>query len=151
MMFRRVGAGLLLFLLLGGPSPGAVGECGADVRNEAADEEEFCRDFLEWIFIRAAERQEIDDTLRDDCRRQLPQICEGSRLPRCSPTIRQADACINALSAAETLETPFYLLPECERSQLCNAEGDDTATGGSTPSIEDLCPAAEERARREAM
>lgn len=125
---RRVLAAVALFALLGGPTPGAVGSCGDSV-DGFADLTEYCKEREELTCVRRALRKELSTQERDDCRREALSACERRFwAPDCRPTARQANACLNALRAEETVDTPEDELDECNTEALCTVK---TAAAGS--------------------
>jgi hypothetical protein len=120
---RRVAACTLLFTLLCGPTPGAVGSCGSDELAREADLESYCAQREQLVCVRQSLRREITIVERDECRRQAIMDCHNrSWAPRCQPTERQTQACLNALSSTDTLNTPEDELEECQTKALCTAE-----------------------------
>lgn len=115
---------LLLFLLLAAPTPGAVGSCSTgDELQDAADVESYCKQREELICIRRYLRKELSIDDRDDCRRKVTDLCERRFwAPECRPSVRQANACLNALRAEETVDIPEGKLIECDTSSLCTAK-----------------------------
>jgi hypothetical protein len=129
---RRALAGALLFVVLAGPTPGAVGSCGGDELDREADLDSYCAEREQLVCVRQALRREITSGQRDDCRRAAIAACRNrSWAPRCQPTERQTQACLNALRSLDTLNTPDDELEECQTDALCTAERrDDAAIGG---------------------
>ncbi len=120
-MARRALAAAALLLLLGGPTPGAVGSCDDDV-DGFADLTEYCKEREELICVRRALRKELSTEQRDDCRREAMDACDRRFwAPDCRPTNRQAQACLNALRSTETVQTPEDELKECNTEALCTA------------------------------
>ncbi|MGD8859655.1 MAG: hypothetical protein PVI30_06575 [Myxococcales bacterium] len=110
----------LLFLFLGGPTPGAVGSCDADP-DGFADLQAYCQQREELVCVRRSLRKEITIGEREECRRRAIALCaQRTWAPDCRPTERQARACINALFARDTLYTPEDELEECNTEALCN-------------------------------
>ena len=129
---RRALAGVLLFLVLAGPTPGAVGSCGGDELDREADLDSYCAEREQLVCVRQALRREITSGQRDDCRRTAIVDCRNrSWAPRCQPTERQTQACLNALRSLDTLNTPDDELEECQTEALCTTERrDDAGIGG---------------------
>ncbi len=129
---RRLVVGALMLLFLAGPTPGAVGSCGAE--EGFADLLSYCREKEELICWRRELRGEFGGDPQGvvDCRRQARRECEERFWPPdCRPTERQANACINALSSADTVETAESEIAECEREALCTVDPEDTAANES--------------------
>jgi hypothetical protein len=125
---RRLLAAVALFALLGGPTPGAVGACDDSV-DGFADLSEYCKEREELTCVRRALRKELSTQERDDCRREALSACERRFwAPDCRPTTRQANACLNALRAEETVNTPEDELDECNTQALCTVK---TSAAGS--------------------
>jgi hypothetical protein len=129
MTAKRALWALGLFLLCGGPTPGAVGDCTGDTGDEPADLAAYCQEKNELICVRRALRDDISQSESDDCRREVISACmRSSWAGDCRPTMRQTDACLNALYDRETLETPEDEIVECQRASLCNV-----STRGAVP------------------
>jgi hypothetical protein len=129
MTTKRTLWALALFLLCGGPTPGAVGDCQGDELAEPADIAEYCREKNELICVRRAERDEISRSDSDECRRDVIDACQRSRWAGdCRPTLRQTEACLNALYDRATLDTPEDEIVECQRASLCKVD-----TRGAVP------------------
>lgn len=115
---------LALLLVLGGPTPGAVGSCGEDSA-PFADLNDYCnkRELLscERRRLRGEFAVMADPTgAFDACLLNSGLTCQ-SRFwaPGCRPTTRQVNACIAALQSYDTLEVEEADLPECKVSALC--------------------------------
>jgi hypothetical protein len=129
MTAKRTLWALGLFLLLGGPTPGAVGDCQGDHGDDAADLTDYCIEKNELICVRRAYRNEISRSESDDCRRDAIDACmRSSWAGDCRPTVRQTEACLNALYDRDTVDTPEDEIVECQRASLCKV-----TTRGSTP------------------
>ena len=130
----RVLFALLLFVFLAGPTPGAIGSCDGEAGDEFADLTEYCLEKEKWICVRQFTRQQaacedeenvarcrIDNNAQmQTCRYDSMDICNArSWASNCRPTVRQADACINALSSTQTLDTPVDEIKECDPKRLC--------------------------------
>jgi hypothetical protein len=127
----RAGFGVLLVLVLGGPTPGAVGSCGNDSLSGQADLQSYCSEREQLVCVRRNLRREITDGERDECRLAAIQQCASrSWAPECRPTERQARACLNALSALETVRTPENKIMECSTKALCTLHYTPTTGGG---------------------
>jgi hypothetical protein len=130
-------ASLLLVLLLGGPTPGAVGSCSGEGKLDAfADLQSFCKEREQLECVRRALRKELTTQQRDDCRRAAIMDCEQrSWAPGCHPTERQADACLNALRSLDTLSTKEKDIAECNQQALCTtrhaAQASDAGAAGA--------------------
>jgi hypothetical protein len=114
----------MLVLLLGGPTPGAVGSCTGEGKLDAfADLASFCKESEQLKCVRRALRKELTTQQRDDCRRAAITDCEQrSWAPGCHPTERQARACLNALRSLDTLSTKEKDIAECNQRALCTAQ-----------------------------
>jgi len=135
----RIGVAVGLIVLLGGPTPGAVGSCGEDSA-PFADLQEYCetRELLSCERRRlrgefqvtprdpAAEKQAFDACLLD------ATLGCASRFwaPGCRPTTRQVNACIAALQSYDTLDVEEADLPQCKVSALCTV---NTLSDGGMP------------------
>jgi hypothetical protein len=117
----RALAALGLVLLLAAPTPGAVGSCGSGGElTRFADLQPFCKQSEQLKCVRRALRKELTDQQRDDCRRAAIMQCEQrSWAPGCHPIVRQTRACLNALSALDTLQTKERDIVECNTTALC--------------------------------
>jgi hypothetical protein len=129
----RAGFSVLLMLVLGGPTPGAVGSCGTDDLAGFADIQRYCAQREQLVCVRRNLRKEITNGQRDECRRAaLKQCASRSWAPECHPTEREARACINALSDLDTLKTPEDKIHECSTKALCTLHY-VPSTGGNKP------------------
>ncbi len=123
-MYLVLAAGL--FLLLGGPSPGAVGGCSEE--DDSADAAEFCVERKAWECARARARGEIDAAGEQTCRGRINMQCAGAQWAcEVPPSTRQTDACINALSDPSRLNESSASIRECA---LCNSPVQPTTDGG---------------------
>jgi hypothetical protein len=128
------GAGLIL--LLGGPTPGAVGSCGGDELGGEADVRAYCTEREQLICVRRSLRREITPGQSDDCRREAIQICKARAwAPACRPTERVARACLNALRSLDTVKTPEDRIKECRTSSLCSLHGEPTSLDAGTGNV----------------
>ena len=127
---RRLFIVLPLAMLLLGPTPGAVGSCNhdaednpvLDTRDELID---YCQSKEQLICYRRQLREEIDADEFNECGHEAKRLCEIRYWsPDCLPTQRQADACLRALSAVDTLDTDESEIKECSEDALCNVERD---------------------------
>lgn len=112
---------LLLVPVLVGPAPGAVGGCGcgSDPLDEPVDLEAYCIEREQLVCVREFERGVGSVFDRDDCRREVIDLCSTRSFPRgCSPSKRKASACLNALHARSTLGETVNQLKECR--DLCD-------------------------------
>lgn len=117
-----------LMLLLGGPTPGAVGNCG-DKSAPFADLGKYCEDRELLSCERRRLRGEFELSPRDpamekaafdDCLLQATLDCQNRFwAPGCRPTVRQVNACIAALQSYDTLAVEEADLPECKIEALC--------------------------------
>ena len=120
---RRWLAGVALFVLLGGPTPGAVGRCSGDEKlDQVANPETYCEQRDQLICVRRELRQELSLAKTIECRRTAIANCQArSFAPGCRPTERQVRACISALRSLDTLHTPDDEIAECNVKALCTA------------------------------
>jgi hypothetical protein len=128
---RRFLACLALALLLGGPTPGAVGSCGEE--DEFVELIPYCEEREQLICYRQYLRGELGSGDRgvEKCRRDAVEACRNRRwAPGCRPTERQARACINALEAVDTLDTPESEIDECSDQALCRVREEAPAGAG---------------------
>lgn len=127
---------LLVLLMLGGPTPGAVGSC--DAEDSEADLYAFCRSREELTCWRRGLRRELTDNAVNQCRIDAIEKCQQSTwAPGCKPTQRQADACINALRAMDTVQTKESKIAECKQKSICTAKETNLSSaetdGGDIP------------------
>jgi hypothetical protein len=109
-------------LLLAAPTPGSVGACGSDERDFPADFMDYCQKREQLGCVRRFLRKEITGPTRDTCRLDAVDACGRSAFPAdCQPTRRETDACLNALSSFDTLDTKEADLAECKQNALCHA------------------------------
>ena len=121
----------LIFGLLGGPTPGAVGSCGGDELEEPADLASYCSEREQLVCVRRELRHEISIAERDDCRRAAIEACTRRFWPSdCRPSERQTRACLNALRSTDTLQMQESELEECHTEALCTVEPSDDAGAG---------------------
>jgi len=118
-----VGCGLGV-LLLSGTTPGAVGSCnGDDELSRPAEFRSYCEQREQLVCIRRFLREEITAEARDICLWDALAACALRAFPAgCEPTLRETDACVRALSALDTVDTPDDQIGEC---QLCEGEAAD--------------------------
>jgi hypothetical protein len=127
--FIRAGCAAALVVLLGGPTPGAVGSCGSDDLDNPADLEAYCTERDQLVCVRRSLRGELSQVERDDCRRLAIAQCQDRFwLQGCEPTRRQARACLNALRSFDTLDTREDKIEECSISTLCGIRIVDAGT-----------------------
>ena len=124
---RRVLLGIVLVLFLGGPTPGAVGDCSEDEGASVAAPD--------WCFEKGGlvcERRAAmtppgpdNDAAKEECYRSLDVSCPGSTWPLdCVPPTRMlANACIAALSNTDRLSEPESAIVECQVATLCGGGG----------------------------
>lgn len=135
----RVVLALGLVLLLGGPTPGAVGSCGDDSA-PFADLRMYCetrellsceRRRLRGEFETSPRDPQAEKDAFDGCLLDATLGC-ASRFwaPGCRPTTRQANACIAALQSYDTLDVEESELPECKVGALCTV---NMLSDGGTP------------------
>jgi len=141
MTLKRVGlrilSGLGLVLLLGGPTPGAVGSCGEESA-PFVDLNEYCETREALSCERRRLRGEFPSTSEQDpefkeCVRVAYQDLCPLRFwaPGCRPTTRQVSACLGALRSFDTLDVEEDDLPECKVSALCTVQME--ASDGGMP------------------
>lgn len=89
----HAGGGVLLFLILAGPTPGNVGGCGST--NQAVSAPQHCTDQEFWLCRRDQYAGRIDQTEFNACVQAIPGTCDGAAWPAgCAPTPAQSDACL---------------------------------------------------------
>jgi hypothetical protein len=110
----------VIFVVLGGPAPGATGtSCGDDF--ESPDFVEYCYARKAYECDRARARMEFDDTVWRRCRGDVASMCDGgSWASDCFPTRASTSACLSALIDLGRLSTPTSALPECQYDAVCN-------------------------------
>jgi len=119
--------------LLGGPTPGAVGSCGGDDLDRFADLDTYCVEREDLVCVRRWNRGEISETEMNECRYDARDLCERRTWSAdCRPTERQARACLNALAARDTLETPEDEIDECRVEALCTVRTVGAAGSGGS-------------------
>lgn len=136
---RRLGLAGLVFIALGGPTPGAIGSCNDDV--QVADPVKFCEKKKSYTCLREFARGDIaihpsapgmcnGAPDREACEREASRnICLGAVEGECAsvtwgtdcepPNTIQADACINALKAIPRLAEATASIVECRPEVLC--------------------------------
>ncbi|MBN1654995.1 MAG: hypothetical protein JXA30_14595 [Deltaproteobacteria bacterium] len=134
---------LPLALLLAGPTPGAVGSCNQEGKDNPLLDldgglQSYCQEKEQLICWRRGLRDELDSGEVIECRREAIRLCEARYWSSdCRPTKRQADACLRALSAKETLQTEESELSECSQKALCTVKvmpaENDESDGGDEP------------------
>lgn len=120
----RVLVGLGLMLVLGGPTPGAVGSCGEESAPFAD-----LRSYCETRELLSCERRRLRGEFNtepvpqgafDACLLAATLDCRNRFwAPGCRPTTRQVNACIAALQSYDTLDVEEADLPECKVEALC--------------------------------
>lgn len=131
-MLRRSASCAALFLLLGGPTPGAVGSCGDDELARPAEFKSYCLEREQLICVRRGMRREISTAAEHECRWDAIAFCDAvdDWNPRCHPTERVTRACLNALRSLDTLQTPEHELEECGSEALCTVSQRDAGGPG---------------------
>lgn len=139
----RVVVGVVLFLALGGPSPGAVGACDGDISTVDADQ--FCANRKARECNRGRARGELpaapapctDDPVTpvnesevqvcawQYCLGRVPSDCTGQTWDRCAtpPSVATANACLSALENPDRVGEPTNAIPECSVDVICPAAG----------------------------
>lgn len=103
--------GVLLFLFLGGPTPGSIGDCGAG--ESFAKPVEHCQKKKAWTCARRSARGDISPAENTACLSNVSIVCAPANWPvGCLPSQQQSDACIAALMNADTLGTPGQCFPD---------------------------------------
>jgi hypothetical protein len=132
---------MLGWLLISAPTPGAVGSCGADKLDVPSNFSSYCQNRGQLVCVRRFLRKEITADSRDSCRWAAIDACAlRSFASRCTPTLRQTDACLTALSSFDTLSTPDDAIPECDEKILCTAtpsQASDAGVDAQTPDRSD--------------
>lgn len=104
------------------PTPGSVGACGGDDLSDPADFQSYCEERGQLVCVRRFLRRELTERERDACRWKAVDDCARRTFPSdCHPTERRAQACLNALSSFDTLETKESEIAECNTEALCDA------------------------------
>lgn len=140
---RRLPNRLLWLLLcvpwLTGPTQGAVGACSCDPDplSGPADVRAYCQEREELICVREFERGRYTELERDDCRRAAIDACALRTFPPgCEPTVRQAQACLNALHSRSTLEQQADNIRACR--ELCDVnDAVDQADSDAGAAVQD--------------
>jgi hypothetical protein len=113
-----------LALLLGAPTPGAVGSCGGDELSGEADVVAYCQEREQLVCERRRRRGKLDDDGAQICRHEVIELCARRFWPNeCRPTERVARACLNALRSLDTLQIEEDEIEECKAESLCTIEG----------------------------
>jgi hypothetical protein len=112
----RAIVGAFLFLMLGGPTPGDVGGCGA--KNEIASPVDHCSNTEFWKCQRDHFVGRITDPEYDMCLGRIEATCAAAAWPPgCQPTPAQSDACIQLLRRSDlvdlTTEELLAMYPDC--------------------------------------
>lgn len=137
---RAMGMGLWV-LLIAAPTPGAVGSCSSkDDLDQPASLREYCREREELLCVRGQMRLEYTVAAQDACRRDATDRC-ATRFwyDSCQPTVRETEACLNALRLIDTLDTTVDEIDECNTEALSCADtsatepADYTADAGVMP------------------
>jgi len=140
----HVVVGVVLFLALGGPSPGAVGACDGEIAT--VEPRQFCNNRR----LRECDRDRARGDLRlapapctDDpatptneaepqncasqfCRAQIPTQCNVFDWSGCAPppSVATANACLSALQDIDRLlGERTDAIPECRMDVICPAAG----------------------------
>ena len=124
-------------MLLGGPTPGAVGSCGGDELAGQADVQSYCTEREQLICVRQQLRREISIAQSNQCRRDMIERCKSRAwAPQCKPSERAARACLAALRSLDTVDTKESEIEECSMPALCSVKvkaptsiGDDAGMG----------------------
>jgi hypothetical protein len=116
----RLGAGVIILLALGGPTPGYVGTCDASGGSTVADPAQFCTSRKTWECARDYAAHRIDMGMYNACALGIDAACAGFNwTPGCAPSPQLADACISALSDMSRVGTPTPMIEECYTESLC--------------------------------
>jgi hypothetical protein len=96
-------AAVALFVLLGGPTPGSIGDCSES--SNLADAVAHCRLKENWTCARRIARGDlVTDEEKAACTRAIDVTCRGAFWPvGCEPTQQQSDVCIQAMGDSSTL------------------------------------------------
>lgn len=116
----RLVAGVVMFLALGGPTPGNVGGCGSST--PVALPRQFCLDFEFWKCRREQFANRIDAAEAQACYDAIEGICSGFNAwpAMCAPTPAEADVCISTLMRADLSSIPTTeLLATRDECNLC--------------------------------
>lgn len=113
----RFSLAISTFLVLGGPSPGAVGSCNDDI--PIADPVEFCIAKKKYTCVRDNYREELT-TSYEECIANADSSCAGATWDNCDPPNEiKADACIQALRSMSRIDEPTSAILECNAQILC--------------------------------
>ncbi len=130
-VFESAMVGTLLFLFLGGPTPGSVGSCTEGT--SIADPVQHCQDKEAWTCARRRARGDLaSDAEEMACISRITATCSGASWPvGCEPTQQQSDACIAAMSDGSTLGDAGECFP-------------DAPACGSPPLVQPGCAACDQ-------
>jgi hypothetical protein len=121
------------WLLVSAPTPGSVGSCGTSDLDLSADFLSYCQQREELGCTRQFLRKEITAQARDTCRWDAIDACGRRQFPAdCRPTRRETEACLNALSSFDTLQTKEADIPECKQKVLCTATPSEQRDAGAS-------------------
>lgn len=121
---RRVLLGIVLVLFLGGPTPGAVGDCGDD-EGAFVTAPDWCFEKGDLLCDRrwamSTEPEAVRDAALRMCKESLNTSCPGATWDSgCTPPTRMlANACLNALADSSRLSQPESEIAECDVTLLC--------------------------------
>lgn len=113
----RLGAGTILLLALGGPTPGYIGSCSVG-QSAPVDAEQFCvnRKSAECVRDRVAMR--TNQVMYEACANAILTQCEGATWI-CEPSAEMAAACIEALRDSDRLGMTNDMIVECSQDTFC--------------------------------
>lgn len=116
----RVLLGIVLVLLLGGPTPGAVGDCSDD-EGAFVPASDWCFEKEAWLCERRRAQGTYTDAERDNCLELLNTSCPGRTWPDgCTPPTEQTTrACIAALMSVDRLGEAEADIVECKSEIIC--------------------------------
>jgi hypothetical protein len=116
----HLGGGVVLFLLLAGPTPGNIGGCGGT--NATVSAPQHCTDQEFWICRRDEFAGRITTAEFAQCQQEIPAMCDGATWPPgCAPTPAQSQACIMLLQRQDRAHLTYQQLremyPDCNLCQ----------------------------------
>lgn len=115
----RLGAGVVILLALGGPTPGYVGTCSTDTP-AVVDPEQFCVDRKSSECARDRVAGRTDEATYNACANMIESQCTGATWTNgCAPSPQLAGACISALRDMSRLATLNAMIEECYQETLC--------------------------------
>jgi hypothetical protein len=124
----RFAVGAVVFLALGGPSPGHLGGCSSI--SSAPDAYTYCVDKRGAICQREYYSGRVNIDVFNACVANIYPTCEGTGWSGCVPTNGQTEACLLALRDETRFPTPDAEIVECNPTLWCAAAGGLTTDDG---------------------